>query len=190
MSDFGIVTEAGSVRFERVLPGPLDRVWRYLTDSDLRGRWLAFGAMEARMGAPFRLEFHNTRLGPGDMAVPDKYKDVAADGCATTGSIQAWEPGRLLSFTWDEAGGDPSLVTIELAPEGDGPEGDGPEGDGKVRLILTHRRVNSRAVMISVSAGWHTHLGILSAELEGAAAPGFWTLHTALEQEYETRLAG
>jgi uncharacterized protein YndB with AHSA1/START domain len=43
MSEYGIVTEAGAVRFERLLPGPIEHVWAYLTQSDKRGTWLAAG---------------------------------------------------------------------------------------------------------------------------------------------------
>ena len=32
-----------AVRFERLLPGPIERVWSYLTDSEKRGKWLASG---------------------------------------------------------------------------------------------------------------------------------------------------
>lgn len=178
MSDFGVVTEAGAVRFDRLLPGPVERVWSFLTDSDRRGRWLAFGAMEGRVGAPFRLEFHNCKLGPGDSDIPAKYRDNCPDGVATHGVIQAWEPCRLLSFTWAEESGSPSLVTIELS-----------DVDDKVRLVLTHRRLDGHAMMISVAGGWHTHLDILEASLAGAAAPGFWTRHTMLEAEYDRLLA-
>lgn len=177
MSDFGIVTEAGAVRFDRLLPGPVERVWSYLTDSEKRGRWLAFGAMVGQVGTAFRLEFHNTKLGAGDTDIPARYQDNCQDGVTTSGLIQAWEPGRLLSFTWAEESGDPSLVTIELSPVGD-----------MVRLILTHRRLNSHGMMTSVSGGWHTHLDILAAELSGVPAPGFWTRHTALEAAYDRLL--
>jgi hypothetical protein len=37
MSEYGIVTEAGPVRFERLLPGPIERVWAYLTDAMTSG---------------------------------------------------------------------------------------------------------------------------------------------------------
>jgi uncharacterized protein YndB with AHSA1/START domain len=178
MSDFGVVTEAGAVRFERLLPGPLEKVWSFLTDSEKRGRWLAFGEMQGRVGTPFRLEFHNTKLGPGDTDIPAKYRDNCQDGVSTHGRILAWEPGRLLSFTWAEEG-QPSEVTIELSSVGD-----------KVRLILTHRRLGGHGMMISVAGGWHTHLEILTAQLEGRLAPDFWTRHTALEAEYDRMLGG
>ena len=33
--------EPGTVKMERLLPGPVERVWAYLTESDKRARWLA-----------------------------------------------------------------------------------------------------------------------------------------------------
>ncbi len=35
------ITDAQSVRFERVLPGPIERVWDHLTQPDLQRTWLA-----------------------------------------------------------------------------------------------------------------------------------------------------
>jgi uncharacterized protein YndB with AHSA1/START domain len=57
MSEYGIVTEAGAVRFERLLPGPIEHVWAYLTQSDKRGTWLAAGPMDARVGG--RVDLHS-----------------------------------------------------------------------------------------------------------------------------------
>jgi hypothetical protein len=31
---FGVLIEPGTIRFERILPGPIERVWDYLTDSE------------------------------------------------------------------------------------------------------------------------------------------------------------
>jgi hypothetical protein len=50
MNEYGQVIDKGTVRFERLLPGPVERVWQYLTDSQLRGTWLATGPMEPRAG--------------------------------------------------------------------------------------------------------------------------------------------
>jgi hypothetical protein len=50
MNEYGVVTEARTVRLERVLPGPIERVWAYLTDSKKRGRWFASGPMDLRLG--------------------------------------------------------------------------------------------------------------------------------------------
>ena len=36
MSEHGIITEAGTIRFRRILPGPIDRVWAFLTEPEKR----------------------------------------------------------------------------------------------------------------------------------------------------------
>jgi hypothetical protein len=59
---YGVLTEPATLRIERLLPGPIDRVWDYLTDSDLRSRWLAAGEMDMKVGAPFELVGRNDEL--------------------------------------------------------------------------------------------------------------------------------
>ena len=44
--DYGELIEPTTLRIQRLLPGPIERIWAYLTDSDLRSKWLAAGAME------------------------------------------------------------------------------------------------------------------------------------------------
>ncbi|CFN67405.1 Uncharacterised protein [Bordetella pertussis] len=39
----GARLDAQSIRFERLLPGPIERVWAWLADADKRARWLAGG---------------------------------------------------------------------------------------------------------------------------------------------------
>ena len=38
------------IRIVRILPGPIERVWEYLTDPKKRARWFAGGSMEPRVG--------------------------------------------------------------------------------------------------------------------------------------------
>ena len=52
---WGVLSEPATLTIRRVLPGPIERVWAYLTDSDLRRQWLAAGRMELAVGAPFEL---------------------------------------------------------------------------------------------------------------------------------------
>ncbi len=40
----GRMTEADTIRFERVLPGSAEAVWAYLTESEKRGKWLAYAS--------------------------------------------------------------------------------------------------------------------------------------------------
>src|SRR5688572_17308230 len=50
VDDYGVVTAPDTVRIERLLPGPIQRVWDYLTESELRGKWFASGELDARVG--------------------------------------------------------------------------------------------------------------------------------------------
>ena len=43
MNDYAVATNPTTVRIERSLPGPIERAWEYLTDSEKRGKWFASG---------------------------------------------------------------------------------------------------------------------------------------------------
>jgi uncharacterized protein YndB with AHSA1/START domain len=49
------------MRLERLLPGPVERVWAYLTESEKRATWLCGGEFELRVGGRVRLEFDHAR---------------------------------------------------------------------------------------------------------------------------------
>lgn len=170
---YGLATAPDTVRIERLLPGPIERVWRYLTDSDKRGRWLAEGRMELRVGGWVEHVFHNNELTENDDPPPAKYADIA-DEARMDGRVTACEPPTLLSYTWSESSGSASEVTFELSAKKD-----------DVVLVLTHRRLANREEMLGVAAGWHTHLDILADRLAGRTPPGFWATHTRLEHEYD-----
>lgn len=173
MNDYGVVTEAGSVRFERVLPGPIERVWSYLTDSDKRGTWLAAGAMDLRPGAKVELTFRNSELS-AEKEAPPKFKKH--DGAhTTTWCVVRCEKPRLLVCTWPMQIGE-TEVAFELSERGK-----------DVVLVLTHRRLD-RATMLMVGPGWHAHLGIMEDRLRGAEPRPFWTTFTRLEAEYAARV--
>ena len=59
---YGVLTEPATLTIQRLLPGPIDRVWAYLTQSDLRRKWLASGQMELKVGAPFEFVWRNSEL--------------------------------------------------------------------------------------------------------------------------------
>ncbi|HET6567013.1 MAG TPA: SRPBCC family protein [Rhodothermales bacterium] len=175
---YGVVTGPGTIRFERLLPGPVERVWAYLTESEKRGKWLASGEMELRAGGRVALNFYHADLSPVVETVPEKY-EAMADGCSMTGVVTRFEPPRLLSYTWGGGMGETSEVTFELIPS-----------NGGVLLVLTHRRLgDDPATLANVAAGWHTHLGILADHLNGRQPHGFWSTHTRMEAEYGWRLS-
>lgn len=173
MNDWGIVTEAGAVRFERLLPGPIERVWAYLTDSEKRGRWLASGEMELAVGGRAELKLNRADLS-AEKTPPDRYKKFAGARSFSC-RVTRCECPHLLSFTWGEEWGE---ITFELTSRGK-----------DVHLVPTHRRLTDRTAMLDFASGWHTHLGCLADQLEGCIPRGFWSTHTQVNAEYEDLLA-
>jgi len=174
--DYGHLIEPGTLRFERLLPGPIERVWGYLTESDKRAQWLASGEMEPRVGAPVQLKFYHSSLSRHTAPVPEQYKNNE-EGQITEHTVTRWEPPRVLSITWGSGKDGPSEVTFELTPEG-----------SQVRLVLTHRRLRDRKAMLAVGPGWHTHLAVLVDRLNAREPQAFWSTFTAAKAEYENRL--
>lgn len=174
MSEYGFVTEPGTVRIQRVLPGPIERVWAYLTESEKRGTWLASGPMELREGGRVELLFRNGDLSPHAEPTPEKYQQY--EGASFQGRIVRLDPPRLLSYTWGGERED-SEVTFELTPRGE-----------DVLLVIVHRRLDGREAMVSVASGWHTHLEILIDLLNDREPRPFWSSHALLEAEYEQRI--
>jgi uncharacterized protein YndB with AHSA1/START domain len=169
----GEVTAPGTIRFERLLPAPVERVWSFLVESDDRGRWLASGEMDLREGAPFTLYFFHDALSPLKEPLPEQYRAFEG-GCTLECRITHADPPRRLSYTW----GGESEVTFELSPAGE-----------RTRLVLTHRRLDD-ANLVSVASGWHTHLAIMEARLAGIDPTPFWSAHARHEAVYRVRLAG
>ena len=165
--------EPGTVKLERLLPGPVERVWAYLTESDKRAKWLAGGEFDLRVGGKIRLEFNNSSLSREKNA-PAKYKDQNLD--QFEGVITRLEPMRLLAHTWTWDGGN-TEVTYELTPRGK-----------EVLLVIVHRRLEGRELVAFVMSGWDVHTGILADVLNGTEPRPFWSTHARLEREYEARI--
>ena len=177
---YGVVIGPGIVRFERVLPGPIERVWSYLTDSKKRSMWLAAGEMELRPGGPVEHIFRNSDLTAHDDPPPAKYAAHAKE-TRMHGQILACEPPRLLAYSWGEITGEHadahSEVRFELSTVGN-----------DVRLVLTHSKLANRDGMVGVSGGWHSHLDLLADQLRGRTPAAFWAAFTRLESAYEQRI--
>ena len=160
----------GEVRIVRTLPGPIERVWEYLTDSEKRSRWFAGGPMEPKKGGAMELFFRHENIAPNEVP-PEDSKEVQDPGVKMAGTILRWEPPHVLSFTFNEE----SEVMFELTPQGK-----------NVLLVLTHRARGEDLPYISgYASGWHAHVAILLSLLEGAPLPPFWSAHARLKKEYE-----
>jgi uncharacterized protein YndB with AHSA1/START domain len=166
----GVVTAPRTVRIERILPGPVERVWTYLTESDKRQKWLARGPMANYVGGNVELTFHHSEL--SSEPAPADYQKL--EGTTNKGKITRYVPPTLLSFTWPEATGEPSEVTFELAASG-----------SDTLLRVTHTRLANPNSMVMVASGWHAHLGVLIDQLNGDEVSEFWSKFTHLKEEYQ-----
>ncbi len=167
---FGKVVAPRVIEMQRLLPGPIERIWDYLTKSDLRQQWLASGDMDLNVGAPSELVWHHDRT----TTPPGKRPETMTSSESVLPSrITACEPPHKLGFMfWSD-----SEVIFELKTVG-----------AKVLLTLTHRNLPSRSMMVGVSTGWHTHLDVLAARVSNEKIENFWDHWRAYKQLYETRL--
>jgi uncharacterized protein YndB with AHSA1/START domain len=166
---YGTLIEPATLKIQRMLPGPIERVWAYLTDSELRRKWLAAGVMDLKPDAPFELVWRNDELADP----PGKRPDGFSEEHRMASRIVEADPPRKLVFTWDGSGD----VSIELEPRG-----------SKVLLTLIHRRLPSRSMQLGVSAGWHGHLDVLVAVANGEKPASFWDNWSRLRSDYDRRM--
>ena len=169
---YGELITPDTLQIERTLPGPIERVWRYLTEPELRQKWLAAGPMELEINGNVMLVFNNNSLTTAGDLPPEKYADYG-DEHIVRGNITACDPPFLLSYTWPMGDNENSEVRFQLTEQGD-----------KVRLQITHSRLVNIDHKLSVAGGWHVHLEFLQAQLENQTPPPFWATHTKLEAEY------
>ncbi|WP_443748878.1 SRPBCC family protein [Asticcacaulis solisilvae] len=166
---YGVLTEPKTLKIERLLPGPIDRIWNYLTDGSLRRLWLAAGPMEMKTDGAFEFIWRNDEL----TDPPGRRPDGFGEEHRMEGRVVVYDPPHKLAITWSESGG----VTFELTARGD-----------QVLLTLTHSGVPNRGYLLSVSAGWHMHLDIMAARLEGRNPAPFWDGWARLKADYDKRL--
>lgn len=166
---FGALTEPATLTVRRLLPGPVERVWAWLTDGDLRRQWMAAGAMDASPGATVEFVWRNDELtapsGQRPGGSPDEHR--------MTVRVTEADPPRHLAITWGESG----AVSFDLEPLG-----------GEVLLTLVHRRLSERPIRLNVASGWHAHLDVLEAKMRGQTPEPFWDAVARLKAEYDRRL--
>lgn len=163
---YGVLTDPTTLKIQRMLPGPIERVWSYLTDGELRRKWLAAGQMELKPGSAFELVWRNDELTdppgtrPADMGTEHRMQ------CR----VLECDAGHRVVFTW----GANAEVSFQVDRRGD-----------NVLLTIEHKRVTERAVLLNVSAGWHAHVDVLVAVLGQTRAAPHWDNWSALREEYD-----
>jgi len=167
--NYGEMIEPTTLKIQRVLPGSAERVWDYLTKSDLRRQWLASGEVEMKPGAPFALTWRNNELTNPSGKIPDGF---GAEHTMQSRIVEC-DPPRKLKFTWG-SGGD---VTFTLEPRGE-----------RTLLTVVHTGLVDRGVRTKVGPGWHAHIDVLAARMGGTEAAPFWDNWSRLQKDYESRV--
>lgn len=154
MIHVGAITDKHTVSFECTLPGKVERIWKYLTESEYLDTWLAQGEVEPCVGGSIKLHFD-----VGEAPVRSDERAIIR------GFVSHYTPHQLLTYSWIDTSRDSSkarnlyfgsvvtIVSFELE-----------ERDRNVRLRLTHRRLPTE-LLSKVGAGWHAHLSMLLARL-------------------------
>lgn len=176
MSEYGKQIDEMTIRFERLLPGPIERVWAYLTEPEKRAKWFAGGETEMRKGGRVEFIFNHSKLTTPDDRPPEKFKEFTGE-MRFEGKVVEIDPPRLLIWEGPDGAGARTRTTFELEQRGD-----------KVLLTLTESRLPSREQLVGNAVGWHTHLEILEAKLADKEPEPFWAMHSRFSQEYEERL--
>lgn len=166
---YGTVSKDSTLTIKRVLPGSIERVWAYLTESDLRRKWLAGGEMEMKVGAPFEFVWRNDELTDPPGKKPADFGEEHRMKC----EITELDPPHKIGFTWSGSGN----VTIELE-----------QRSSTVLLTLIHRRITEKSTLQSVAPGWHAHLDVLAARVSATNPAPFWDSWLSLKDEYRSRL--
>lgn len=166
---YGTLIGPDTLQIQRLLPGPIERVWSYLVDSELRKLWFADGQVELVEGAPFELVWRNDERAGAKGKRPNDVPEVHR----MQSRIIEFDAPRKLVIAWSNTGN----VTFQLEPRGEG-----------VLLTLTHAGFQTRSGLIGHSAGWHAHLDVLEALAFEREAPAFWSHVEALRGEYGDRL--
>ncbi len=134
-----------SLRFERRLEHPRDKVWRAITESEHLEHWLPADIVgERRAGASIRLPFwtqHQERFG-SELPVLD-------------GRILVWEPPSVFEWTWDV-----DRLRFELEPT----------AGGTVLRFTTWLR-DADTPNEGTAAGYHVCFDLLEADLAGMPRP-------------------
>lgn len=166
---YGVLSEPDTLTIQRLLPGPAERIWAYLTESDLRRTWLAAGEMEMKVGADFEFVWRNDEL----TDPPGRRPAGFSDEHRMQSKILELDPPRTLVIAWGGHG----EVSFHIEPRGD-----------KALLTVVHRRLPDRETMLLVGPGWHAHLDVMAARLASAEPEPFWNAWTRLKAEYDRRL--
>jgi len=173
MSYDGVLRDLHTVEFKRLIPGPLELAWEFLTKREKLKTWFADLTLEPRLGGAVDVHFDPDTCG----------------GCSAgvRGVVREFRPPHVLAFSWIQLKAQPDgsmqerdegEVRFELAARGD-----------KVLLTLLHSRLSTDE-LIGHSAGWHAYLQNLESLMSERGRIDFMATARRVRPGYEDQLAG
>lgn len=166
-------TAPDTIRLERILDAPVETVWPYLTEAELRAQWFA-GGSDARADGELELLFDHDRLSAEEVPYPEEYAKYK--GAVSREKVVRFGPPRVLAFTFGE--GKQGVAMFELFPDGE-----------RTRLVLTHSGIQSGTGAQDFGSGWNSHLAVLEEKLAGRSVANFWALHEQSQEAVAKSLA-
>jgi uncharacterized protein YndB with AHSA1/START domain len=145
-------------RFGMTLDNHVEEVWEALTVPARMVDWLAPGDIELRPGGAVKLNFVDS-------------------GIVIDSAISAYEPMRVLEYSWSSPGEPLRPIRFELEPVG-----------AATGLALT-LSVPADEDAGRSAAGWAAHLDMLAAALAGAPIKFPFEIFKAAREAYRARLA-
>jgi len=173
MSYDGVLRDQHTVEFKRLIPGPLELAWEFLTKREKLKTWFADLTLEPRLGGAVDVHFDPNTCG----------------GCSAgvRGVVREFRPPHVVAFSWIQLKAQPDgsmqerdegEVRFELAERGD-----------KVLLTLLHSRLSTDQ-LIAHSAGWHAYLQNLESLMSERGRIDFMAVAGRVRPGYEGQLAG
>ncbi len=145
-------------RLERTIEHEPQAVWQMLTDPAKLAEWLAPGTLELRVGGAAKLNFTDS-------------------GTVIDSTLTAFEPLRLIEYSWSSPGEPTRPVRWELQPI-----------EGGTRLTLTVS-VPETEDIARACAGWEAHLMMLLAAIEGVPMKFPFDRFKTTREAYKARVA-
>jgi len=171
MSHDGSILDLHTVELKRLLPGPIELAWDYLTKQELLKTWFADMTLEHRVGGAVTIRFS---------------EDEACSTTGVRGTVREFRQPHVVAFSWiqqrlqpdgSRKGVDEGSVRFELAERGN-----------KVLLTLLHTGLPIHE-LANHSAGWHAFLNNLDSLMSGRGKIDFMEVFRDLHPGYVERIA-
>lgn len=142
----------------RDLEHEADAVWTMLTESAAMAQWLAPGSIQQQPGGAVRIDF-------------------ADSGTVIDSSVTAFEPGRVLAYSWSSGDQPQRPLRWELHPRG---------GGTRLELFVD---VPADEDIAKACAGFEGHLEMLATALEGVPTRFPFDLFVQTRKTYAEQVA-